>query len=410
MNSDRTLGEFEQIVLLAVLRLGDHAYGVTILGEIAARTGRNPSPGALYTTLHRMEDKGLVTFRDGSPTPERGGRAKRFVVVTRQGRNALASAQAAYRSLLEGLDLLAAPIASLVPRRTRMSYISPLLTILFALIFFATTAPICDGQTKPDTTAASPPDSAPRPLQFDVVSVKVHNPDAQESRMQLLPDGVRLSNLPLPDLIVQAYGLVLPGQIAGLPSWANSARFDIEARVAGDNIAAFRKLTLDQIRSMGRPILTDRFKFASHEEKRVLPLYALVVAKDGPKLTPSTLSSQDDNARTGLIGMRHASSANGAAPSMNELTARGVTMERLASTLSQQGLGRVVLDNTGLTDRYDFKLTWAPESVAAGADATEASGPSIFTAVSEQLGLKLEPQKGPVPVLVVDHIQAPSIN
>ncbi len=109
-----SLGEFEQLVLLAVLRLGDHAYGVTILAEIAAKTGRNPSPGALYTTLHRMEDKGLVTFRDGCPTPERGGRAKRFVTLTREGRAALASAQAAYRSLLEGLDLLADPIVSLV--------------------------------------------------------------------------------------------------------------------------------------------------------------------------------------------------------------------------------------------------------------------------------------------------------
>ena len=109
MANTSSLGEFEQIVLLAVLRLGEDAYGVTILNEIAARTGRNPSPGALYTTLHRMEDKGLVTFRDGEPTPERGGRAKRFVTVTREGRNAVASAQAAYRSLLDGLDLLAEP-------------------------------------------------------------------------------------------------------------------------------------------------------------------------------------------------------------------------------------------------------------------------------------------------------------
>jgi PadR family transcriptional regulator, regulatory protein PadR len=114
MNPDRSLGEFEQIVLLAVLRLGDQAYGVTILAEIAARTGRNSSPGALYTTLHRMEDKGLITFRDGSPTPERGGRAKRFVEVTQAGRTALASAQSAYRSLLEGLDLLTAPLSNLV--------------------------------------------------------------------------------------------------------------------------------------------------------------------------------------------------------------------------------------------------------------------------------------------------------
>lgn len=105
MSADRSLGEFEQIVLLAVLRLEDQAYGVTILAEIAAHTGRSPSPGALYTTLHRMEDKGFVTFRDGSPTPERGGRAKRFVSVTKAGRAGLASAQAAYRSLLQGIDL-----------------------------------------------------------------------------------------------------------------------------------------------------------------------------------------------------------------------------------------------------------------------------------------------------------------
>ena len=123
MNTDRSLGEFEQIVLLAVLRLGDAAYGVTILGEIAAKTGRNPSPGALYTTLHRMEDKGLVTFRDGSPTPERGGRAKRFVTVTREGRSALASAQSAYRSLLEGLDLLTAPIVNLIQPQIRVPHV-----------------------------------------------------------------------------------------------------------------------------------------------------------------------------------------------------------------------------------------------------------------------------------------------
>src|ERR1039457_5877538 len=123
MNTDRSLGEFEQIVLLAILRLGDEAYGVTILGEITAKTGRNPSPGALYTTLHRMEDKGLITFRDGSPTPERGGRAKRFVQVTREGRNALASAQSAYRSLLEGLDLLTTPIADLMHPQNRVPHI-----------------------------------------------------------------------------------------------------------------------------------------------------------------------------------------------------------------------------------------------------------------------------------------------
>jgi uncharacterized protein (TIGR03435 family) len=293
--------------------------------------------------------------------------------------------------------------------RDKKFHLGAPVAILAAMIFGGLPIHISYGQTKSDPAAPSS-DSANRPVQFDVVSVKLHNPDTQESRMQLLPDGIRLSNLPLQDLIVQAYGLVLNDQIVGLPKWANSERFDIEAKVAGGDIAAFRKLTLDQVRLMGRPILTDRFKFAAHEEKRVLPLYALVVAKDGSKLKPSTLSAQDANARTGLIQMRHASNANGATPALNELTARGVTMDRLASTLSQQGLGRVVLDNTGLTDRYDFKLSWASESVAADINSTDTSGPSIFTAVSEQLGLKLEPQKGPASVLVVDLIEAPSPN
>jgi uncharacterized protein (TIGR03435 family) len=270
------------------------------------------------------------------------------------------------------------------------------------MIFGVAAAPVSYGQ------ANSASDSVARPVQWDVVSVRMHPPDSKDSRMQLLPDGIRLSNLPVQDLIVQAYGLVLSDQIVGLPSWANSQRFDIEAKVAGADVVAFKKLNLDQVRSMGRPILTDRFKFVSHEEKKDLPLYALIVAKDGSKLQPSTLSADDRDARTGLIGIGHASNANGS--SMNELTARGVTMDRLASALSQRGLGRVVLDNTGLTGRYDFKLTWASDTAAADTNSADTSGPSIFAAVTEQLGLKLEPQKGPVPVLVIDHIEAPSLN
>jgi uncharacterized protein (TIGR03435 family) len=238
------------------------------------------------------------------------------------------------------------------------------------------------------------------PVQFDVVSVKMHEPQNQGGGIQLLPDGVRLVNLPLQDFIREAYGLTLNDQIVGIPSWANSQRFDIEAKVDSADVAAFKKLTLDQVRSMGRLILTNRFKLASHEETNVLPVYALVAGKGETKLKLSTMSSEDPNARTGVIGMGHASNSNG---SMNELTVRGVTMDQLAKALSKQGLGRVVLDNTGLTDRYDFKLSWAP-------DSPDTSGPSIFTAVGEQLGLKLESQKGPIPVLVVDHIEMPSPN
>jgi DNA-binding PadR family transcriptional regulator len=99
------LGEFEQVVLLAILRLGDLAYGVTIRREIAARTDREPSPGALYTTLDRLEDKGFLTSRMGDPTPQRGGRSKRFFKVSARGVEALARVQRSYQRLLEGIEL-----------------------------------------------------------------------------------------------------------------------------------------------------------------------------------------------------------------------------------------------------------------------------------------------------------------
>jgi DNA-binding PadR family transcriptional regulator len=100
------LGEFEQLILLAILRLGDRAYGVTIRAELADRAGRTIAPGALYTALERLEAKGLVTSRMGDPTPQRGGRAKRYVTVTAAGVQALARAVRAYERLLDGLDVL----------------------------------------------------------------------------------------------------------------------------------------------------------------------------------------------------------------------------------------------------------------------------------------------------------------
>src|ERR1700735_1686074 len=106
MKKPLSLGEFEQVVLLAILRLGEDAYGVTIRAEIAACIGREPAPGALYTTLDRMEEKGIVRSWLGEATPQRGGRAKRYFALTKAGRGALVKAQRAYQSLLEGLDLL----------------------------------------------------------------------------------------------------------------------------------------------------------------------------------------------------------------------------------------------------------------------------------------------------------------
>lgn len=106
MISGSPIGEFEQVVLLAVLRLDDSAYGVSIRTEIESCAHRKTSPGALYTTLERLERKGLLTARSGEPTPERGGRAKRFYKVTKEGRTRIVEAQSAFHRLLVGLNLL----------------------------------------------------------------------------------------------------------------------------------------------------------------------------------------------------------------------------------------------------------------------------------------------------------------
>ena len=99
------LGEFEQLILLAILRLGDDAYGVTIRAELADRAGRAIAPGALYTALERLETKGMITSRMGDPTPQRGGRAKRYVRVTAAGKRAITRAVQSYERLLDGLNL-----------------------------------------------------------------------------------------------------------------------------------------------------------------------------------------------------------------------------------------------------------------------------------------------------------------
>ncbi len=108
MKLETNLGEWEQIVLLAVLRCEANAYGVPIREEIQLCTGREPSTGALYTTLDRLEEKGLLKSKLGAPTAERGGRARRFFTVTRQGKTAIIRAQSAYRRLLDGLNILPA--------------------------------------------------------------------------------------------------------------------------------------------------------------------------------------------------------------------------------------------------------------------------------------------------------------
>jgi uncharacterized protein (TIGR03435 family) len=233
--------------------------------------------------------------------------------------------------------------------------------------------------------------------------------------MQTLPDGIRLVNVPLLDVIREAYGLTFNGQVEGAPEWMKSERFDIEEKVAPGDVEAFKKLTLDQVRPMARPMLASRFKLAVHEDTRTLPVYALVVASGRPKMKeatpddtyPNGIKGADGVGRPGVMGMHRETLPSGAR--ISELTGQGVTMDRLAKTLSQPEVGRMIVDKTGLTGKYDLKLAWTPETLSTDAPSDSAN-PTLFTAVQEQLGLKLQPEKDPVPVIVIEHVEMPSEN
>lgn len=227
---------------------------------------------------------------------------------------------------------------------------------------------------------------------FDFVTVK---PGTYMSRMGMrigtTPNSFSAINISLETLILNAYGLQMVGLISGLPRWAKSARFDIEAKMDGDTAVAYRKLPqkqqLEQFRLMMQSLLKGRFNLKVHRATKELPIYALVIAKSGSKLKESTTKQGWGTDGPGRIDYRDAK------------------LEALVVSLSGE-VGRTVVDETGLTGKYDFTLKWTPDEERGMSD----TGPSIFTAVQEQLGLKLISTKGPVETIVVDHIEKPSPN
>ncbi len=249
---------------------------------------------------------------------------------------------------------------------------------------------------------ASP--STPKPLTFDVISVKPNHSGLPDAQMRMNPDGFTATNIQIRVLLLQAYQLH-EEQLVGDPKWASDDRWDIDARIAAEDMSALGVLNFHQQLGMFQEILVERFGLKFHHEMRELPVYELVVAKGGPKMTPSTLRPNDSAGIQGEPGVLH--------PGRGKETGRGTMMEFLARDLSEH-LGRKVVDHTGLTGRFDFTLTWTPDDSAAATAGTAASGaaqgPSLFTAVQEQLGLKLEPAKAPVDVIVIDHLEKPAEN
>jgi uncharacterized protein (TIGR03435 family) len=245
-----------------------------------------------------------------------------------------------------------------------------------------------------------------KPIAFDAVTVKPDKAAAGPTTIFSPANGdtIAITNMSLHMMIGFAYDMELHDQIFGLPSWADSESYDVVAKVAEPEVDAFRKLLPRDRNPLLRPVLQDRFHLIVHYETRQLPAYALVVAKNGPKLTavePATLAS----------GLKDPGAINNIG--RNQIQAEGAPIAILLSVLSQQ-LGRTVLDRTSLNGNYSFTLKWTPDLTSASAAPAPAAdadaGPSIFTAVQEQLGLKLESTKAPTQVLVVDHAERPSDN
>lgn len=203
-------------------------------------------------------------------------------------------------------------------------------------------------------------------------------------------------------LMYQAFG-VPEARIIGGPKWLDTARFDIKAKMDPATPARMQALPPDegkrQFQGMFQQLLADRFQLKTHWETRELPVYALVVAN--PKNGPTLFPPKDPEHR--------ATSSGG-----GQLQATNSTLSEFAEVATQAAageLGRVVIDKTGIAGKYDFLVRWTPDTTQASPAASGAApGPSIFTAIQEQLGLKLEPSKGPVRVLVIDSVQMPSAN
>jgi uncharacterized protein (TIGR03435 family) len=255
---------------------------------------------------------------------------------------------------------------------------------------------------------------------FEVVSIK---PDKTSGpghvAMAAPPDGLTMTNFSLAMLIKMAYG-VRDDQISGGPNWFSSETYDIEAKPDSSVVEELQKLnrvqrTAEQMQML-RALLADRFQLTIHRENKELPVYVLVAAKNGPKIQEAKPGDTYPNGIVGADG-RQGPGAGGFQSQPGNLIAQAVPISYLVKALSGQ-LDRTVLDKTGLTGNYDFTLKWTPERQPAAysqqaADSGAAYEPpvtSIFAAIQAQLGLKLESQKGPVEVIVIDHVEHPSGN
>lgn len=308
----------------------------------------------------------------------------------------------------------------------------------YQMIGLAMVSMLAISSARPALSQTEP--AAASTAKFEVASIKRSKSfDMRHMMVRIMnrPDDGRFyaTNVTAKLLLRLAYD-VHDSQIIGGPEWISSELFNIQAKADSATDAELKKLNpLDAKllkEQMLQELLADRFKLKIRHETRQLPVYALEVAKNGPKLeeakdVPAGPADGEDSGGPGLKrGVRMMMSNNGE----QNLDFEDSTIAMFVRILSQS-LGRTVVDKTGLAGRYNFKLHWASDMgrmVMGGpgglgpmpggnagpstgpAPPPAPSGPSIFTAIQEQLGLRLKPEKGPVPVVVIDQIESPSAN
>jgi uncharacterized protein (TIGR03435 family) len=248
---------------------------------------------------------------------------------------------------------------------------------------------------------------------FEVATIKPSQPGVTGIRAfgPRGADRFLAMNVTVKDLIDFAYTIDDDRQVVGLSGWMISKQYDIDAKVGDAEVVAMSKLPLsyNPYRFMQQALLADRFNLKIHFETRLLPIYALVVATGGPKLKASVMDPANPAETVKPRSLR---------PGVGTASGVGTTIGMLAEVLGKQdevgnlpgGRGRIVLDKTGLSGLYDWTLHWTPWQDLSSGELSDSKGPSLFTALQEQLGLKLEPTKGNVEVVVIDHIDSPSEN
>jgi uncharacterized protein (TIGR03435 family) len=264
--------------------------------------------------------------------------------------------------------------------------------------------------------AQSPPTPIPSaalnanatPIHFEVAAIR-RNKDGIGGGHGTTPDGYDQKNMPLVFFIGMAYHVFEFQRIQGLPTWCKTDSYDISAKVSDADRAEWSAAEGAKFPDALQALLADRFQLKAHFETRDSPAYALVVVKNGPKFKAATpgetyaLHPISNKSATVAGGPSQPGSGRG------QLAAQSASMAQFAQYLSSMEnhiLGRQVIDQTGLTGHYDFTIP----TFSAGSNDPENTEASIFTALQESLGLKLEPAKLPVQFLVIDHIERPSEN